>query len=234
MHQAFSRTQWIRSSRVEGVICYLDDILISGKDEAQHLERLDAVLSRLEKCGLKLKKAKCQFMTTEVVYLGHVITEQGIAATPMKVSAIVDAPQPRNVTELRSFLGMLNYYAKFIPDLATLIHPLNELLQSHRPFKWKSECDTAFNAAKAELLAETVLTYYDVTKPLRLACDASQYGIGTVLSYIMENGEERPVAFASRTLTASEKNYSQLQKEALSLVYECRNSTSTFMVGTSL
>ena len=74
---------------LEGVICYLDDILISGKDEAQHLERLDAVLSRLEKCGLKLKKAKCQFMTTEVVYLGHVITEQGIAATPMKVSAIV-------------------------------------------------------------------------------------------------------------------------------------------------
>ena len=115
---------------------------------------------------------------------------------------------------------MLNYYAKFIPDLATLIHPLNELLQSHRPFKWTSECDTAFNAAKAELLAETVLTYYDVTKPLnRLACDASQYGIGTVLSHIMENGEECPVAFASRTLTASEKNYSQLQKEALSLVY---------------
>ena len=204
---------------LEGVICYLDDILISGKDEAQHLERLDAVLSRLEKCGLKLKKAKCQFMTTEVVYLGHVITEQGIAATPMKVSAIVDAPQPRNVTELRSFLGMLNYYAKFIPDLATLIHPLNELLQSHRPFKWTSECDNAFNAAKAELLAETVLTHYDVTKPLRLACDASQYGIGAVLSHIMENGEERPVAFASRTLTASEKNYSQLQKEALSLVY---------------
>ena len=171
---------------LEGVICYLDDILISGKDEAQHLERLDAVLSRLEKCGLKLKKAKCQFMTTEVVYLGHVITEQGIAATPMKVSAIVDAPQPRNVTELRSFLGMLNYYAKFIPDLATLIHPLNELLQSHRPFKWTSECDNAFNAAKAELLAETVLTHYDVTKPLSLSmwcvtvwyrrCTFSYYG----------------------------------------------------------
>lgn len=145
--------------------------------------------------------------------------KQGIAATPVKVSAIVDAPQPRKVMELRSFFGMLNYYAKFIPDLATLIHPLHELLQSHRPFKWTSECDTAFNAAKAELLAETVLTHYDVTKPFRLACDASQYGIGAVLSHIMEDGEERPVAFASRTLTASEKNYSQLQKEALSLVH---------------
>jgi hypothetical protein len=204
---------------LEGVICFLDDILISGQDEAQHLERLEAVLSRLEKCGLKLQRAKCKFMRDEVVYLGHLISEKGIAPTPEKVKAIEDAPQPRNVQELRSFLGMLQYYGKFIPDLATLIHPLNELLRAHTPFKWTTECDDAFNAAKAHLLADTLLTHYDVNKPLRLACDASQYGIGAVLSHIMENGDERPIAFASRTLTVSERNYAQLQKEALSLVF---------------
>ena len=204
---------------LEGVIVFIDDILISAKDKAQHLERLDEVLSRLEQHGLRLKQQKCKFMLNEVTYLGHVISEKGIAATSEKVSAIAEATPPRNVQELRSFLGMLQYYAKFIPNLSDMIHPLNALLSAHTPFKWTVECDIAFESAKKALLSDTVLTHYDVTRPLVLACDASQYGVGAVLSHIMPDGHERPIAYASRTLTPSEKNYGQIQKEALSLVF---------------
>ena len=204
---------------MEGVICYIDDILITGKDEAEHLERLEAVLARLESNGLRLQLAKCKFMETSVEYLGHVISADGIAPTPDNVSGITEVPKPTNVNELRSFLGMVQYYSKFIPNLADMVHPLNALLGSHTPYKWTKECDDAFEAAKAQLLSDTVLTHYDVTKPLILACDASPYGVGAVLSHIMENGEERPVAYASRTLTSAEKNYAQLQKEALALIF---------------
>ena len=204
---------------MDGVICYIDDILITGKDEAEHLQRLDAVLTRLENHGLRLQLAKCKFMQERVTYLGHVISADGIAPTREKVCGIADAPQPRDVQELRSFLGMVQYYGKFIPDLSDRLHPLNELLKANKPYKWSNECQQAFESTKEILSSDTVLTHYDVNKPLLLACDASPYGIGAVLSHMMEDGTERPIAYASRTLTASERNYAQLHKEALSLVF---------------
>ena len=130
-------------------------------------------------------------------------------------------PVPKNISELRSFLGLLNYYRKFLPNVATILKPLNELLQVNRKWKWASECTAAFQEAKELLTTSNVLVHYDTTLPIRMAADASAYG-GAVISHVLPNGEEKPIAFASRTLTSSEQNYSQIEKEALALIFGVR------------
>ena len=152
-------------------------------------------------------------------YLGHHIDAQGIHVASAKVDALQKAPAPHNVSELRSFLGMINYYGKFIPNLSTLLHPLHALLKDAQSWKWDQECDDAFQAAKQQLSSTPVLVHYDPKLPIRLAGDTSNYRIGAVLSHVLPNGTEHPIAYASRTLKPSERNYAQLEKEALSLVY---------------
>ena len=132
----------------------------------------------------------------------------------------MSAPLPRNVQQLRSFLGLLNYYGKFIPNLASIIHPLNALLRNDCKWKWSEECMQAFNLAKEKLVSSNVLVHYDPKLPIKVAGDASAYGVGAVLSHVMEDGSERPISFASCTLTTSERNnYAQVEKEALSLIF---------------
>ena len=152
-------------------------------------------------------------------YLGHTIDAEGLHATTSKVQAIVQAPVPENQQQLRSFLGLINYYGKFMPNLATILKPLNSLLQKHRQWEWTTECQQAFQTAKDTLISSQVLMHYDPTKPITLAADASAYGIGAVIAHTLPDGSERPVAFASRTLSPSETNYSQIEKEALALIY---------------
>ena len=204
---------------MDGVICYLDDILITGKTEAEHLSNLRQVLQKFKDHGVRARKEKCAFMKTSVQYLGHVIDGDGLHATDAKLEAIVDAPAPRNVAELRSFLGMLNYYGRFIPNLSSLIHPLNKLLCQDQPWHWTKSCQHAFVTAKKKLVSPNVLVHYDPSRPIRLAADASAYGVGAVISHVLDDGSEHPIAFASRTLIPSERNYSQIEKEALSLVF---------------
>lgn len=201
-----------------GVICYIDDILITGSDDKEHLQNLERVFQRLQSHGVRLKKPKCAFLQPSVAYLGHQIDAEGRRATKEKLQAILQAPSPRNVQELRSFLGLLNYYGKFIPNLATLIHPLNALLHHDCQWKWTSECEVAFTQAKEKLLSSEVLVHYDPKLPIKVAADASAYGVGAVLSHVID-GNERPIAFASRTLTGSERNYAQVEKEALALIF---------------
>ena len=201
------------------VICYIDDILITGVSDQDHLQNLSLVLQQLTKHNIRVKKSKCEFLMPSVEYLGHKVTAEGLHAMESKLDAIVQAPQPRNLQELRSFLGLLNYYGKFIPNLASLLHPLNSLLQHDQPWRWTPDCEEAFQQAKQALTSSNVLVHYDPALPLTLAGDASAYGIGAVISHTMPDGTERPIAFASRTLTSSERNYAQLEKEALSLVF---------------
>jgi len=201
------------------VICYLDDILITGRTETEHAKNLEEVLCRLQEHGVRLKREKCCFFQTSVEYLGHSIDAKGVHTTKSKVKAIQDAPIPTNVQELRSFLGLLNYYAKFIPNLASLLHPLHTLLRANQPWRWTKECTTVFNKAKSLLSAAPVLVHYNPDLPLCLAGDASAYGVGAVLSHVFPDGSEHPIAFASRTLTATERNYAQVEKEALSLIF---------------
>ena len=204
---------------VPNTICYIDDILVTGRTDKEHLRNLEEVLRRLQKYGLRIKQAKCAFMQSAVEYLGHRIDANGVHAAPSKVEAIQHAPTPRNTTELRSFLGMINYYGKFIPNLSSLCHPLNNLLRAEQRWKWTKQCAKAFEQAKEKLSRAEVLAHYDPQLPIRLAGDASSYGIGAVLSHVLADGTERPVAYASRTLLSNEQNYAQVEKEALSLVF---------------
>ena len=204
---------------IPGVVCYIDDILVTGKDQEEHLQNLNEVFSRLEKHGFRLKREKCTLLAKSVEYLGHSITKDGISALPDKVEAIAKAPQPTNVQELRSFLGLLNYYGKFIRNLATILHPLNQLLQTNRKWNWTQECSDAYQLAKDQIVSAQVLTHYNPALPISMAADASAYGIGAVISHRLPDGSEHPISFASRTLTPSERNYSQLEKEALSLIF---------------
>ena len=136
-----------------------------------------------------------------------------------KVKAISNSRVPRNVTELREFLGLVNYDSKFVPNLASLLHSLYSQLQSEVQWKWSKECQQAFQAAKEKLISAPVLTHYDVNLPIHLAGDASQYGVGAVILHTMSDGSERPIAWASRTFSSSEKRCSQVEKEDLTLVF---------------
>lgn len=205
-------------SNIEGVCCFLDDILITAATEEEHLVILDRVLSRLERYGVKVNKAKCEFVKKEVEYLGHKVDCNGLHPTKEKLQAIAAAPEPRNLMELRSYLGLLNYYGRFIKDLSTWLQPLHVLLRSGVAWNWTKSCRVAFEQTKKILMESDFLVHYDNKLPLKLACDASQYGLGAVLSHCID-GRERPIAFASRTLSAAERNYPQIEKEALSIIF---------------
>ena len=218
---------------LEGIpkaMCYIDGILITGDNDTEHLDILTNVLQRLEEHGIRIKLKKCRLKAVSVDYLGHRIDAQSIHALSEKVEAITKAPVPKNISELRSFLGLLNYYRKFLPNVATILKPLNELLQVNRKWKWASECTAAFQEAKELLTTSKVLVHYDSTLPIRMAADASAYGIGAVISHVLPNGEEKPIAFASRTLTYSEQN---IEKKALALIFGVRRFHQYLYAGSS-
>ena len=185
------------------VICYIDDILTTGINDNQHLENLAEVLRQLEKHGLWLKKSKCMFLQTEMEYLGHRVDAEGLHPTEEKRNAILQAPHPQNQQQLRSFLGLLNYYAKFIPNLSTILHPLHCLLCEVKWY-WDIACTIAFKLAKEALSSSRVLVHYNPMFPITLAGDTSAYGLGAVIFHILPDGSERPVAFASHTLSPAE------------------------------
>ena len=141
------------------VICYINDILVTGKTEAEHLSNLEEVLKCLLEHGVCLKKEKCQFLQDSVEYLGHRIDAQGVHTFEKKLKAIVEAPKPPNVQELHSFLGLLNYYAKFISNLSSILHPLNNLLRANQRWVWTHACNQAFLEAKSKLVSAPVLAH---------------------------------------------------------------------------
>ena len=166
-----------------------------------------------------MKQTKCEFMLPAVEYLGHCITAQGLKPTDDKIQAIREAPTPTNVSQLKSFLGLVNYYGKFLPNLSSVLAPLYSLLQQKQSWTWDSSQESAFQKAKTSLTSDSLLVHYDPTKELLLACDASPYGVGAVLSHRMEDGTDKPIAFASRSLAPTEQKYSQLDKEGLSIIF---------------
>ncbi|XP_059058843.1 uncharacterized protein K02A2.6-like [Achroia grisella] len=204
---------------LDGVKCFFDDIIIQGTSEDQLLSRLKQVLQKLKESNLRVNREKCNFFKRSINYLGHIIDEDGLHKNKDKVKAIMKTERPKNVNELRTFLGMANYYNKFIPNLASITNPLNELLKKEKEFQWSSKCETSFNKIKQEILSERVLIHFDPKKPLIIATDASPTGLGVVLSHKLKDGSERPIAFASRSLSTSEKKYSQIDKEATAIFW---------------
>ncbi|XP_047123845.1 uncharacterized protein K02A2.6 [Hydra vulgaris] len=197
----------------------VDDILVSGRSDEEHLKNVETVLHILEKAGLKLKENKCVFMSPEVEYLGFKLTKDGVVPLEDKLNAIRNAPEPKDTTQVKSFLGMINYYHRHLPNLATIVEPLHRLLRKGILWLWGMKEQTAFDRAKAELCSPKLLMHYDPKKELILSCDASPYGIGAVLAHVTSEGSERPITYISRTLSAAERNYSQIEKEALSIVF---------------
>ena len=216
---------------IGGTVNLLDDILITGSNEQEHLKNLDAVLNRLQTAGFRVNLKKCEFFKDSVKYLGHTISKNGLEKDDTKVKAILEFPCPRNVNEVRIFTGMINYYSKFIPDLSPKMKPLYDLLQKGVDFKWSNQCQKAFEYAKKELVSDRVLGHFDRSKPLRLSCDASQNGIGAVLSHVLDDKSEQPICFISRVFTSAERNYSMIHKEALAIYWACQKLYQ-YLIGT--
>lgn len=204
---------------MEGIKIFMDDARVTGPDDQSHLKVLETFFQKCKEHGLKLNLTKSKFFQNEITFLGHKIDAKGLHKTDEKISAIANAPIPNNIQDIKSFLGLVNFYGKFCPNLATIANPLNNLTKKGVKWKWSKECQLAFGKIKAEICSNRVLIHYDPTLPLTLATDASPVGIGAVLSHVLSDGTERPIAFASRTLTATEQKYSQIDKEALSIVW---------------
>ena len=181
------------------VICYINDILVSGGSYTQHLQSLEEVFRQLSNEGITVKHSKCAFLTTKVEFLGHVIDQDGLRTSDTKVQAILNAPQPQNVQQLRSFLGLVNYYGKFVSNLSSTLHPLNQLLSPGTKWHWSTKCARALSQVKKKLSNSRLFVHYDSTLPLTLATDASHYGVGAVISHVYPNGTEYPIAFASNS-----------------------------------
>ena len=207
---------------IPNVEVMLDDIIVTGKSDAAHLEYLEAVLKRLAEKNRCINVQKCRFFMERIEYCGHEIDKDGLHKTNAKIEAVQNAPRPQDVSSVRGFLGLVNYYHRFLPNLSSVLHPLNQLLEKDHTWEWSRECEDAFKEAKRLVTSEQVLAHYDPDVPVRVACDASPYGLVAVLSHVMSDGSEKPVAFASRTLNRAERNYSQIDKEALALVWGIR------------
>lgn len=158
-------------------------------------------------------------MADSVIYLGYEIDKDGIHTNPDKVKAIAKVPIPKTGTEVKAFLGMVMYYGKFLKNISTIMYPLYALLKKGAKFEWTDECNKSFCRVKKMLLSSEVLAHYDPVLPLVLTTDASSVGVGAVIAHQMPDGSERPIAYASRVLNEAEKAYSQIDKEALAIIY---------------
>lgn len=229
----------------QSLLLYLDDIVIFSSSVEQHLERLELVLSRLQCEGLKAKLEKCAFFRSEVTYLGHVISADGVSTDPKKTEAVVQWPQPTSVSELRSFLGFASYYRHFVEGFAKLAAPLHRLVAEFGGTKsrkraepgfasgWTTHCQRSFESLKGKLISAPVLCYADFSLPFILEVDASLGGLGAVLSQ-EQGGKVRPVAYASRGLRPTERNmsnYSSMKLEFLALKWAMAEKFREYLLG---
>ena len=198
-------------------VVYVDDILVFGKELSEARDNLKLVLGRLKEAGLTLAGDKCKILQNEVKFLGHVINGDGIAMDPDKIKIVSQWPEPKNVRELRGFLGLTGYYRRFIRDYAEITEPLNRLLESARPFEFRDQQREAMQTLVEALTSEPILIRPDLSKEFIVDADASDIGIGVVLSQRVD-GYERVVSYYGKGLTRNERNYCTTRKELLALV----------------
>ena len=205
----------------EGVLCHIDDVIIFGKDKQEHDNRLHAALRKIQAAGVTVNSDKCEFNKSQLLFLGRINNEEEISADPSKTSAILKMKQPTTITELRRFMGMVNQLGKFTPHLAELAQPLRELLSIKKAWTWGPPQEKAFQDIKNEMVKPTILAIYNPDAPTKICSDASAFGLGAVL--LQQHSEERwkPVAYASRFMSETEQRYSQIEKEALGIIWAC-------------
>jgi hypothetical protein len=178
----------------------IDDIIVTGRNGEEQLHNLKLVMDRLQSYGLRVNLKKCEFFQDKASYVGHLIDATGLHKSLEKSKAVKDAKHPENVTQLRSFLGLVNYNHRFIDNLSSVAGPLHELLNKGSYWIWNSKREKSFQDSIELICSDKVLCHYGPKLPLMLAADASPYGIGSVLSHVFPDGTERPIAFSSRTL----------------------------------
>jgi len=199
------------TSDLPGVAVYLDDILVSGASADEHLQNLKRLLQRLHEKVLRCRLQKCQFAQTKLEYLGNVLSQNGIEKGS-KVNDVLLMPPPHDVSSLRSFLGSVQFYGKFLPPHAsTVAEPLHRLTRKDVSWRWESEEDHAFQRLKTLLSSDKVLVHFDPTLPVGISCDASNVGIGAILFHCFPDGSERPIAIASKSLNRSQHNSLRVQ-----------------------
>ena len=199
-------------------LVYIDDIIVFGKTFQEHLSNLQMVFELIRQAGLKIKPSKCDLLKKEVQFLGHIVSEKGIAADPMKSEKIFNWPLPRTRCQVQQFLGLANYYRHFISHFATITKPLHYLTEKNVSFKWTTQCQTAFDTLCEQLSSPPVLVFPDFSKSFILDTDASVVGLGAVLSQVQDDGAEHVVAYASRVLTKEERQYSVTRRELLAVI----------------
>ena len=204
----------------EGVANISDDIIVHGRNTEEHDKRLQRVLERLKEKNLTLNAGKCRFHMTQMVFMGLVLTNNGIGPAEDKVKAIVDAREPQSASEVRSFLGLANYNARFIPDFATVAEPLRRLTKKGVRFEFGDEQRKAFNELKMRLSSAETLGYFDKDAKTLIIADASPVGLGAILIQ-EQQGRKRVISYASKSLSDVERRYSQTEKEALAVVWAC-------------
>ena len=209
----------LRGLEWEQCLVYLDDVVAFGKTFDACLMHLENVFQRFSQAGLTLKPSKCQLFQREVAFLGHRISGEGVSCDPEKLAAVREWPRPCNVSDVRSFLGLANYYKRFVPQFSEVAGPLTSLTEKNTPFIWREECEESFHCLKSALTEAPVLAYpsTDPADKFILDTDASNFGIGSVLSQI-QNGTERVIAYGSKALSKSQRNYCTTYRELLALV----------------
>lgn len=200
---------------ITGVINISDDILVYGKTQQEHDAVLQKVLQRLQDNNLTVNTNKCIFNTTKIKFFGYVFSNEGVHPDPSKVNSIINLKSPETVAEVKSFLGMINYVGKFLPNLSENTQLLRELTHKDAKFEWTENHEKAFNTLKQQLSDVTKLAYFDIKKTTHLHVDAGPNGIGAILSQEDKNKNLEIVAYASTTLTAVQRRYSQFEKETL-------------------
>ncbi|XP_054287577.1 uncharacterized protein K02A2.6-like [Macrosteles quadrilineatus] len=204
---------------LHGVACLLDDVIVTAPTREEHIERVKEVLRRFQESGIRVQTSKCKWFQDSVNYLGHRIDRAGIHPTTEHLEAVKNMQSPKNVKELRSFLGSINYYSKFIPHLQSLCVPLHKLLKKGVKWHWNENHEQVAAKLRHLLTTTDTLAHYDESLPLILATDASDIGVGAALFQKYPDGTEKPLAFASRRLDHAECRYSVIEKEALGLVF---------------
>lgn len=208
-----------------GCFVYLDDIVVYGKNLKDHNDKLQEVFIKIREHGLKLQTEKCNFLSKEIIYLGHKCSVDGVLPDPSRIEAVQKFPRPSKVRDVQSFLGLLNYYRKFIQNFSKIASPINNLLKKDTLFEWTEECESSFKELKGFLVNPPLLIYPDFDLPFNLTTDASKLAIGAVLSQ-SKVGLDKPIAYASRSLSKTEQNYSTTEKELLAIVWAVKNFRS--------
>ena len=218
LSSAPSAFQKILSSILSGV----KGAFVHGKDSEQHDERLNEVLSLLNEHHLSLNTGKCVFSATEVDFFGYSVSAVGVRPLVSNVKAILDLPEPKNVKELASLLGTTNFYLKFVPNYAQLADPLRLLLRKDVPWVWTEAESAAFATLKQKITSPPILAHFNSDAPTVVSADASGVALGAVLSQLID-GQEYPVAFASKTLSETERRYSAGEREVLTCIFACEH-----------